>query len=108
MATRDHHDGEDQRRSSRRRSSPSLTAARAAGRAAHAVHELTGRHPESVVSIEKQGSGWCVGIEVIEAHRIPDSADVLAVYEAQLDSAGHLQSYRRTKRYLRGRTEGGT
>jgi gas vesicle protein GvpO len=94
-----------QHRSTRGNSAP-LSAARAAGRAVHAVREMTGRRPESVVSIEHRDEGWAVGVEVVETHRIPDSSDVLAVYEALLDDSGRLRSYRRATRYLRGRTEG--
>ena len=47
-----------------------------------------------------------VGVEVVESHRIPDSADILAVYEVCLDESGELESYRRTQRYSRGQTIG--
>jgi hypothetical protein len=36
------------------------------------------------------------------AGRIPDSADILAVYEVRLDADGALISYQRTRRYARG------
>lgn len=83
-----------------------LTAIRAARLAAHQVEELTGREPESVVSIKHCEDGWQVEIEVVETHRIPDSADILAVYQADLDEGGHLQSYRRISRYSRSRVGG--
>jgi len=106
MADGDRHSTERPRRNSRDRPSVTMTATRAAGKAARAVYELTGREPESIVSVEHGEDGWRVGVEVVEAHRIPDSADILAVYEAQVDGAGHLLAYRRTSRYPRGRTEG--
>ncbi|WP_308259110.1 gas vesicle protein GvpO [Pseudonocardia sp. H11422] len=75
----------------------------AARRAAREVADLTGRTPEGIVSIQRSEDGWVVGIEVVETRRIPDSADILATYEAELDAHGELVSYRRTRRYSRGR-----
>src|SRR5918994_145176 len=71
-------------------------------RAAALVSTLTGRAPESVVFIERSDGGWRVGVEVVEVARIPDSADILAVYEVRLDADGDLISYQRTRRYPRG------
>lgn len=76
-----------------------------ARRAAEYVRVLTGRHPESVISIERREGDWCPGVEVIETRRIPDSADILAIYEVLLTSAGNLVSYRRIRRYTRGQVD---
>lgn len=76
-----------------------------ARRAAEYVRVLTGRHPESVISIERRDGDWCLGVEVIETRRIPDSADILAIYEVLLTSAGDLISYRRIRRYTRGQVD---
>ncbi|MFP5022376.1 gas vesicle protein GvpO [Pseudonocardia phyllosphaerae] len=77
--------------------------ARAVAQAAvEQVVEMTGRRPEGVTSVSRNGENWLVEVEVVEAHRIPDSADVLAVYEAELDDDAELMSYRRTRRYTRG------
>ena len=83
----------------------SLGSMEAARRAADEVLELTGRHPEHVVSVAKQDDGWHIGVEVVELHRIPDSADVLAVYEVTLDAHGELVTCSRERRYLRGSTD---
>jgi hypothetical protein len=53
------------------------------------------------------GDGWVVGFEVVEDHRIPSSADVLALYEVELDADGELMGFRRMRRYLRGQTGSG-
>ena len=63
---------------------------------------LSGGAPESVVFVERSEGGWRVGVEVVEVARIPDSADILAVYEVPLDEDGDLISYQRTRRYPRG------
>ncbi|MFI6114359.1 gas vesicle protein GvpO [Kitasatospora sp. NPDC051164] len=72
-------------------------------RAAICVQDLTGRSPEGVASLDRTQDGWQVGVEVLEAHRIPDSTDILAVYQVVLDPEGELVSYRRERRYHRGR-----
>jgi hypothetical protein len=51
--------------------------------------------------------GWVVEFEVVEDRRIPSSADILALYEVELDSDGELLGFRRTRRYLRGQTQDG-
>ena len=53
-------------------------------------------------SLSGRRGGWRVGVEVVEVARIPDSADILAVYEVRLDADGDLLSYHRTRRYPRG------
>jgi hypothetical protein len=67
--------------------------------------ELTGHEPENVVSVTRDGDGWEVGVEVVELHRIPDTTDVMAVYDVTLDDRGGLVSCRRGARYHRGRTQ---
>jgi gas vesicle protein GvpO len=80
-------------------------AASAARRAAELVATLSGRTPESVISLARTEGGWQVGVEVVEVSRIPDSADILAVYDVRLDEHGGLISYRRLHRYARGHAD---
>ena len=84
---------------------PPLGGMQAARHAAGKIRELTGRQPEHVVSVAKQDGGWQIGLEVVELHRIPDTADVLAVYEVTLDARGRLVTCSRERRYLRGSTD---
>jgi hypothetical protein len=83
-----------------------LSAADVAHAAIAQIGDLTGHDGEGVISIERNDDGWRVGVEVVESHRIPDSADILAIYEVDLDADGELVSYRRTERYSRGQTSG--
>lgn len=71
------------------------------------LSELTTKEVQGgATSVEPGGDdGWTVEIEVIEDRRIPSSADMLALYEVELDPDGNLLSYRRTKRYGRGSTD---
>jgi hypothetical protein len=80
-----------------------LTARQAARAALRQVVELTGKRAESITGVERREDGWTVSIEVVEDRRIPSSADILATYEAMIDGDGELMSYRRVRRYSRGR-----
>jgi hypothetical protein len=78
-----------------------LSAVAATRRAAALVAAFTEDEPESVVSVERRDGEWQIGVEVVETRRIPDTADILAIYEVRLDHDGELVSYRRTRRYAR-------
>lgn len=93
-------------RPTRRRTAPSIDARHAAAAAAGYVQELTGTQPEGLTSLDHTDDGWRVGVEVLESRRIPDSTDILAEYQVDLDRGGDLVSYRRERRYHRGRVEG--
>lgn len=83
-----------------------IDARRAAVVAAGYVQEMTGRRPEGLTSLNHTEDGWRIGVEALESKRIPDSTDILAVYQVDLDQDGELLSYRRERRYHRGRVEG--
>lgn len=78
----------------------------AARRAVRRVEALTGIEPEGVVSLEPHDRGWRVGVEVVEMERIPNSTDVMAVYQVDLDPSGGLVGYQRAERHYRGRVNG--
>jgi len=83
-----------------------LTAKGAIRRALQHLEEITGRSPESVTSVQRGDDyGWVVSLDLVEVHRIPDSSDILAVYEVELDASGEMISYRRRNRYSRGRPQ---
>ena len=96
-------DGRSTQLRPRRSRSEGLTAAKAGEAALRQITELTGKDPEGVTGVEPGGDGWVVGVEVVEDRRIPSSTDVLAIYEIEIDSGGELVSYRRLRRYPRGR-----
>jgi Gas vesicle synthesis protein GvpO len=84
-----------------------ISAAAAAEAGLRSIVELTGKQPEGVTAVEPTDDGWLVGVEVVEDRRVPSSADILAMYEAELDPDGNLVSYRRMKRYSRSRGDDG-
>ncbi len=70
--------------------------------AAGQLLELTGKQSEGVTGLERTEDGWTVHVEVVELRRIPDTTDVLALYELNVDDRGSLEGYRRVRRYVRG------
>jgi hypothetical protein len=86
----------------RAEASPSTSPLKLAGTAAQQLLELTGKSPEGIIGLEKNDSGWRVQVEVVEVRRIPNTTDVLALYEIDADDKGNLQGYRRIRRYARG------
>lgn len=104
-------DQSDQRRRPRRPEPEATRRRMAAAEAAQAGLEqvvvLTGREAEGVVSLAPADEGWVVGVEVVEDRRIPSSTDVLALYEAELDTNGDLVGVTRKRRYGRGTGERG-
>jgi len=69
------------------------------------LQTLTGLQAETVSSIQRQGDVWDVTIDLIELHMTPNTRDVLAVYDVQLDNDGNLVGYRRMGRYVRSQVE---
>jgi hypothetical protein len=78
-------------------------AREAAELAADHLAEMTGQPAEAVIAAEPQNGGWVVTMEVLELSRVPDTTDVLASYEVELDGTGAPVAFRRTQRYHRGR-----
>jgi hypothetical protein len=71
--------------------------------AAAELSELIGQAPESIVAVEKVEDGWRVQVQVVESRRIPETTDIMAVYEVDVDPDGVVTGYRRLDRYVRGR-----
>ena len=72
-----------------------------AERAKQQLAELTGLTPGTVSAMSHDEEGWHVAVDMIELRKVPDSTDVLAVYEALLSDGGELLSYERVRRYRR-------
>ena len=70
-------------------------------RARRQLSSLLERPVESVSAFERMHDGWLVTLEVVEVSRIPESTDVLASYEVELDENGDLIAFERVRRYQR-------
>lgn len=74
--------------------------------AVRTVARFTGRRPESVLGVTRDGDGWRVIVEVVEMSRIPTSTDLLGAYVVSLDDRGDVVGYERRQRYQRGQVGG--
>jgi hypothetical protein len=70
------------------------------------LRSLRGVEAESVSGIVRTPNGWTVTLEVVELRRIPESTDVLASYEIELDGDGKFLSFERGGRYSRSQAGG--
>jgi len=70
------------------------------------LRSLRGIEAESVSGIVRTPNGWTVTLEVVELRRIPESTDVLASYEIELDGDGKFLSFARGGRYSRSQAGG--
>ena len=86
----------------RAESRPHKSAVEVARTAGEQLAELVGKPVEGVTGVERGDDGWRVTLEVLELRRIPETTDVLALYEVDADEQGGLTGYRRLSRYARG------
>ena len=61
----------------------------------------------AVIGLAKREEGWVVSLEAVERKAIPDTMDVLGLYEVRLDNKGTLLGFERTKLRKRGETQEG-
>lgn len=65
-----------------------------------------GKTPDNgVTGVSKTEEGWAVLLEALERKAIPDTMDVLGLYELRLDSEGNLLGFDRKKLRKRGETK---
>jgi hypothetical protein len=78
-----------------------------AAQARELLRSVRGVEAESVSGLRRTSNGWTVTLEVVELRRIPESTDVLASYEVELDGDGNLLGLERGRRYHRSQAEVG-
>jgi gas vesicle protein GvpO len=71
------------------------------------LRSVRGVEAESVSGITRTQNGWKVMLEVVELRRIPESTDVLASYEVELDGEGKFLGFQRGSRYSRSQAGAG-
>ena len=64
-----------------------------------------GKKPaDGITGLSKTEEGWSILLEALERKAIPDTMDVLGLYELRLDDEGHLLGLDRKKLRKRGET----
>jgi hypothetical protein len=66
-------------------------------RAKEASQDVLNLNLSSVTGATKTDEGWRVTVELVERKAIPDTQDLLGVYEVLLNSEGSLTSYERIR-----------
>lgn len=51
----------------------------------------------AVTAVTRAPNGWQVIAELVESRAVPDTSDLLGVYEVQLDEGGNILGYVRTR-----------
>jgi len=59
------------------------------------LQSLLGLEVSNVIGAARMDDGWQVTVELIERKAVPDTQDLLGVYEIHLDDAGEMTSYER-------------
>ncbi|ETR74008.1 MAG: Gas vesicle synthesis family protein [Candidatus Magnetoglobus multicellularis str. Araruama] len=74
-----------------------ITCSKAIKKARTELHELTGLEISSTIGAVQDDDGWKITLEAIEKKSIPDSMDILAIYETKMNSDGDLIEFNRIK-----------
>ena len=91
------------RRDARADNQGSMSAREAVQVASEYITAITGRQTAQITGLTpSEEAGWIAEVEVVEDARIPSSADMLALYEIELDCDGELLAFHRTHRFMRG------
>lgn len=83
-----------------------MSVSNIANQAKKQLSELTKLEPSTVSGMTKEGEEWIVTLEMVEKKSIPDSMDVLGVYEVRLNNDGELLNFNRISLRKRGDTTG--
>jgi hypothetical protein len=66
------------------------------------IESIVNKKAEGITSVSKEGEEWKVVIEVLERKAIPDTQDILNIYELKLTSYLELTGYKRIGMRHRG------
>lgn len=64
-------------------------------RAKRDLAEITNLKVSNIVGVSKYADGWHLGIELVERKAVPDTQDLLGLYEVTLDNDGEIVTYER-------------
>jgi len=60
---------------------------------------------DGITALSRTEEGWVVTLEALERRAIPDTMDVLGLYEVRVDKEGNLLGFERKKLRKRGETK---
>ena len=66
------------------------------------IKELLKKEPECLSSVEKTKEGWLVQCDVLEKKSIPETYDLLKIFQFNLDNDAKITSFKLLKKIRRG------
>lgn len=66
------------------------------------IKELLMKEPESISSVKESDKGWTIECEVLEKKSIPETYDLLKVFEFTLNTEAQITGFKMVKRMRRG------
>jgi hypothetical protein len=86
-------------------SSRRISAGAAAKRARDEFPDVSDIPVERVSAVDRTDKGWQVTLEALELRRIPETMDVIGVYEVDLTARGQVSGWRRVGRFNRSQVQ---
>lgn len=66
------------------------------------ITEILKKEPESISSIEKTKDGWIIQCDVLERKSVPDTFDLLKIFEFRLDNNAKITGFKEIRKKRRG------
>lgn len=66
------------------------------------IESILKKKAQGIVSISREGENWNIQLEVLERRAIPDTQDILGIYDMKLDSDLDIMEYKRVGMRHRG------
>lgn len=66
------------------------------------ITELLGKKPECISSVEKNSEGWTVICDVLEKKSVPETYDLLKVFEFIVDKECRVIRFKQLRKIRRG------
>lgn len=66
------------------------------------ITELLKKEPESISSLEKNNEGWTVICDVLEKKSVPETFDILKVFEFIVDKECRIVRFKQLRKIRRG------
>lgn len=66
------------------------------------IEKLLNKKPEAISSIEKTNEGWRVLCDVLDKKAVPETYDLLKVFEFILDKEARVTNFKQLKKIRRG------
>jgi len=74
-----------------------LTCSQAIKKARTELHDMIGLEISSTIGAVPEEEGWKITLEAVEKRSIPDSMDILAIYEVMVNADGDVAEFNRIK-----------